>query len=67
LVNETFVLGAQLPRTGAVKEVPPEDVLVVSPLGVVGDPDKKARLILDAMCTNAFDTNLMNTNFTFDM
>jgi Reverse transcriptase (RNA-dependent DNA polymerase) len=57
LVNEAFVVDAlaQLQRTGAIKEVPPEDVLVVSPLGVVGDPDKKARLILDAMYINAFD------------
>jgi hypothetical protein len=57
LVNEAFVAGAlaQLLEVGAIKEVPPEEVHVISPLGVVGDPDKKARLILDAMYINAFD------------
>jgi hypothetical protein len=57
LVNKTLVVDAlaQNLKTGAIKEVSPEDVLVVSPLEILRDPEEKARRILDATFVNALN------------
>eukprot|EP00884_Botryococcus_braunii_P011539 jgi/Botrbrau1/20386/Bobra.0006s0047.1 len=56
LVNPGFVgeALAQMCRTGAIRVVDPAQVVVISPLGVVGETSQKPRLILDAMYVNTF-------------
>jgi hypothetical protein len=56
LLNAPFVSGEveQALARGVVRECSRQDLVVVNGLGVVGDPDVKARLVVNAMYVNLF-------------
>jgi hypothetical protein len=56
VVNTPFVMAEiqQALQRGAVKECDPQELVVVNGLGVVGDPEIKARLVVNAMYVNLF-------------